>query len=380
MKQTTRLQILRLFLCAILIGIASGSQAQSIRNEQYISLLNYLNPVYGITFGAPTTLGTNYTFLLPDVAPTSVNQTLVVTSYSGGVFSLGWGGAIGSNSWCLGGNTGTSASTNFIGTTDGVDFVTRTNNSERMRVTSTGKIGIGTSSPTELVEVKNGNLLLSNSSTASQLQFQGTSTGVTTFAAGAQGATTINYTLPTAQGASKTYLQNNGSGALSWVDLSTQIGGIIFARKTSDESVTNSTTLQNDDDLSFAIGANETWEVIIQLEPTSETGDPKLKVALTIPSGTLHVFVSGDHDEHRGDWLKTSGVSNSKGIKCDNHDDDDDSDKCHDNHHDDVVLLQGLIVGGSTGGTVHLQWAPDKSTSHTLTIKTNSYLKATRVQ
>ena len=273
MKQTTRLHILRLFLCVILIGVASGSPAQSIRNEQYISLLNYLNPVYGITFGAPATLGTNYTFLLPDAAPTTVNQTLVVTSYAGGVFSLGWGGAIGYNSWCLAGNTGTSASSNFIGTIDGVDFVTRTNNTERMRVTSTGKLGIGTSSPTQLVEVKNGNLLLSNSSTASQLQFQGTSTGATTFAAGAQGATTINYTLPTAQGASKTYLQNNGSGALSWVDLSTQIGGIIFARKTSDETVTNSTTLQDDDDLSFAIGANETWEVIVQMEVTSQNDD-----------------------------------------------------------------------------------------------------------
>lgn len=364
MKQTTRLHILRLFLCVILIGVASGSPAQSIRNEQYISLLNYLNPVYGITFGAPATLGTNYTFLLPDAAPTTVNQTLVVTSYAGGVFSLGWGGAIGYNSWCLAGNTGTSASSNFIGTIDGVDFVTKTNNAERMRVTSTGKIGIGTSSPTQLVEVKNGNVLLSNSSTASQLQFQGTSTGVTTFAAGVQGATTINYTLPTAQGGSKTYLQNNGSGALSWVDFSTQIGGIIFARKTSDETITNSTTLQDDDDLSFAIGANETWEVIVQMEVTSQNDDAKFKLAVTIPSGTLHVFVGGQEED--GAWLKTSGTSSGE---MEMEDDEEGQ-----------VIVQGLIVGGSTGGTVHIQWAPSKSCSNSVTVKTNSYIKATRVQ
>ena len=42
--------------------------------------------------------------------------------------------------WTLLGNAGTVAATNFIGTTDAVDFVTRTNNTERMRVYSGGGI------------------------------------------------------------------------------------------------------------------------------------------------------------------------------------------------------------------------------------------------
>ena len=46
--------------------------------------------------------------------------------------------------WGLTGNAGTSASTNFIGTTDAVDFVTKTNNTERMRVSSGGNFAIGT--------------------------------------------------------------------------------------------------------------------------------------------------------------------------------------------------------------------------------------------
>ncbi|HRH39339.1 MAG TPA: hypothetical protein PK760_13395, partial [Flavobacteriales bacterium] len=47
--------------------------------------------------------------------------------------------------WGRTGNAGTNASTNFIGTTDAVDFRIRTNNVERVNVTSAGKVGIGTS-------------------------------------------------------------------------------------------------------------------------------------------------------------------------------------------------------------------------------------------
>lgn len=55
--------------------------------------------------------------------------------------------AAGTAGWELLGNAGTAAATNFIGTTDAVDFVTRTNNTERMRVTSAGNVGINTTSP-----------------------------------------------------------------------------------------------------------------------------------------------------------------------------------------------------------------------------------------
>ncbi|AWK05530.1 hypothetical protein HYN56_15305 [Flavobacterium crocinum] len=45
--------------------------------------------------------------------------------------------------WSLTGNSNTN-SLNFIGTTDNTDFVTRTNNIERLRVTTTGKLLINT--------------------------------------------------------------------------------------------------------------------------------------------------------------------------------------------------------------------------------------------
>lgn len=50
-----------------------------------------------------------------------------------------------SSLWNVTGNSGTTAGTNFIGTTDAVDMVVKTNNTEKVRVSSTGNVGIGTS-------------------------------------------------------------------------------------------------------------------------------------------------------------------------------------------------------------------------------------------
>jgi len=60
----------------------------------------------------------------------------------------------GGDEWLLLGNAGTNPSTNFIGTTDAQDFVVRTSNTERIRVLSTGNVGIGTSTPDAVLHVE----------------------------------------------------------------------------------------------------------------------------------------------------------------------------------------------------------------------------------
>lgn len=49
--------------------------------------------------------------------------------------------------WTLQGNLGTNPAINFIGSTDATDLVMKTNNTERLRIKSDGKVGIGTASP-----------------------------------------------------------------------------------------------------------------------------------------------------------------------------------------------------------------------------------------
>jgi hypothetical protein len=47
-----------------------------------------------------------------------------------------------STGWSTTGNAGTVVGTNFLGTTDAVDFTIRTNNTERMRVLNTGQVAV----------------------------------------------------------------------------------------------------------------------------------------------------------------------------------------------------------------------------------------------
>jgi hypothetical protein len=60
-------------------------------------------------------------------------------------------------SWSLTGNSGTNPSTHFVGTKDNQSLVFRTNNGERMRISSSGRVGIGLYNPSQRLDV-NGNI------------------------------------------------------------------------------------------------------------------------------------------------------------------------------------------------------------------------------
>lgn len=126
-------------------------------------------------------------------------------------------------SWCLVGNSGTTAGTNYVGTFDFEPLVFKTFNTEWMRILTSGNVGIGLSTPASLLHsagqistgipfgglgganATNGSFLFYNSINTNSIKIQ-------------SGETSLSYTLtlPIAQGAASTVLTNNGAGILNW--------------------------------------------------------------------------------------------------------------------------------------------------------------------
>ena len=144
------------------IGVSTPSQLLEMRNGNLL-LSNSNGTPGGVQFqgtgtGATTLVAgvqgvTNITLTLPTALPSADGQ--VLSSSTAGVLS--WitpaSGGGGSSGWSLTGNAGTTAGTNFIGTTDNVAWVIKTNNAERMRVLGTGEMGMGTTSPNTTLDI-----------------------------------------------------------------------------------------------------------------------------------------------------------------------------------------------------------------------------------
>jgi len=82
------------------------------------------------------------------------------------------GRALSDSAWVLAGNTGTSATTDALGTNDFEDLIIKTDDTERMRVKAQGNIGVGTTSPSTNLEV-NGSFRTGDGSNYAQITAAG---------------------------------------------------------------------------------------------------------------------------------------------------------------------------------------------------------------
>jgi collagen type VII alpha len=90
-----------------------------------------------------------------EIGVTGTTGSTGSTSNTGSTGSTGATGVDLGTHWTITGNTGTVASTNFIGTIDDVSLRFRTNNTEKMIIDSIGRVGVGTTSPFYKFQVTN---------------------------------------------------------------------------------------------------------------------------------------------------------------------------------------------------------------------------------
>lgn len=148
-----------------------------------------------------------------------------------------------------------------------------------------------------------------------------------------------------------------------------------FVRKTADESVTSSTTLQNDDHLLYTIGATGSYVIDVHLFATSAAnaaGD--INIAFTFPTGSFYVGGTGPDTGlasggvQTGQWGAnalpyTSGaVFNSYGLSTGHN----------------YIHLEALFVATATG-TLQLQWCQNSSNANASTVKAGSHMLVRQV-
>lgn len=146
--------------------------------------------------------------------------------------------------------------------------------------------------------------------------------------------------------------------------------------KPVNESVTSSTTLQDDNDLSFAVGASEIWiwEAVLIVQGNA-TGD--IKVGFTWPAAPTYakwftasgVAAASDPTDGTADVLDSSVISTSGGNRS-----------LGNSTSENGIVLRGVISNGANAGTVALQWAQATSDGTNATVvRAGSHLIARRI-
>jgi hypothetical protein len=146
-----------------------------------------------------------------------------------------------------------------------------------------------------------------------------------------------------------------------------------YARKASDETVTSSTVLQDDNDLHFAIGASQTWVFEFVLFVNGPTA-ADMQIQLTVPSGatggigtnTIAFSATGNNGDVTAAAASTITATftfiGTPGAALTT-----------------MLLVKGVVINSTTPGTVQLQWAQQTSNATAVTVHAQSYLTAQRV-
>lgn len=156
-----------------------------------------------------------------------------------------------------------------------------------------------------------------------------------------------------------------GFDGLSWVSLTSGSGGgsgnVTTVVKNADEVVNNSISLQDDDELSFPIGASEVWSFRFVVQANANT-TPDLKFAVTAPSGAVCSVTYSDPEGATSNGQYGCGVSTARLATT--------------TGQVDLYEITGTVTNGVNPGNVTLQWAQFQLEVSDATVYAGSYVNA----
>jgi hypothetical protein len=203
---------------------------------------------------------------------------------------------------------------------------------------------------------------------------------------GTSGAVTITNSMATAITTAGDLIKGTGSGTFARLAIGTtgQVltvnGGapawatpataatVKSVRKSSDQTVTSSTTLVNDSQLKFAVAANETYIFQAWLYTYAADGTPDIKVTFTGPSGSTVLWSSSQVIFNAAAATTLTSV-NPGGTSADLFVDANNR----------AIQLYGTILNGATAGDVQLQWAQNTSSANGTSVKAGSSIFGIKV-
>lgn len=148
------------------------------------------------------------------------------------------------------------------------------------------------------------------------------------------------------------------------------VGRPRVVRKTADESVTSSTTLQDDDHLTLSVVANGVYAFDGCMLFDCADANTELKLTFTVPAGSSGWWAPGG--------ITNSSADGSGGIRLSKFDLGVDSSSGAVSS-GALVIPHGYIAVGGTAGSFTFQWAQLFSNASPVFVRTGSWLRLHRI-
>ncbi len=152
-----------------------------------------------------------------------------------------------------------------------------------------------------------------------------------------------------------------------------------YVVKTADETVNNSTALQNDNELFFAMATNTAYfvEVFLRLNASSVNAD--WKFGWSVPSGCTMVWgpVSSGGSQTVSPW-NTEAVTTAPLAFLTQSDTSSLGASASANGHG--AYIAAFVRNGSAAGDLQFQWAQNTATGENNTVSKDSWLRATTLR